>query len=112
MAVQNGTTLVLTVTVNGGVALQLAPGEERRSIEFSMLPARPWVVEARTASGRVLATMRVSASDGVPGPGGAMTQVRSETKLSCGTLLMYIGDSPPPGLPQENPSFEPGDCAP
>ena len=112
LTVRNGTTLGVTITVNGQVVAAVAPGKDPPAIDFSALPPRPWTVEARTPSGRVLATMRVNPGDGVPGSGGAMTVVHAEAQLSCGTLLILMGDSPPPGLPQEAPAFAPGDCAP
>ena len=39
-----------------------------------------------------------------------MTAVRAEAQLSCGTLTMFLGDSPTPGLPGDVPAFAPGDC--
>ena len=77
--VQNWTTLMITIVVNGRPGVRVAPGV--LATGFAALPALPWTVEAQTESGQTLATMFIGgAQDVVPaaaflgaghGPGAA-----------------------------------------
>ena len=110
--VVNDTRLDVTIVVNGtdrGVVSAFAA----TSIPAAALPAKPWVVEARSPSGRVLLTFIVA-----PGQVTTSTDERgvttmvgagSRADLSCGRLDVTVGApmmGPPPG-----PGV-PGDCAP
>lgn len=108
--IDNGTTLTLSVEVNGSGVARVPPQtffEVNRS-----LPEMPWTVTARTPSGRVVLELLVdessisatTAPDGHTSISGAGTRV----DLSCGRLDIWVGApllGPPPG------SGTPGDCA-
>ncbi len=57
LSIANGTTLTVTLLVNGTVVGTFAPGVERDPIPATDLPALPWNVEACSPSGRVLTSM-------------------------------------------------------
>jgi hypothetical protein len=113
--VSNGTTLAIVVTIDspdGGATVNVAPGGTME-LDPSRSPQLPWVVEARTLSGRLLTSMTV-----LPGqvtrttrPDGSveMTGTLGRVDLSCGRLDIWAGApalGPPPG-----PGV-PGDCEP
>ncbi len=110
--VSNGTTLPLTVVVNGA---PLAVLEANTQAEYapSKLPAMPWTVETRMAGGRVLATMRVEqgsiqdqrALDGT----GSYSSVGSRVTLSCGQIWLWVGEPGTGGAYAEGVA---GDCDP
>lgn len=95
LGIENGTTLVLTLVVNGQTAATLPPGGSEES--SANLPARPWTVEARTASGRVLATMFVGLGPADPAEAGDSSTGGSSSRfpLSCGSIRMWTGNAPP-----------------
>jgi hypothetical protein len=95
LGIENGTTLVLTLVVNGQTAATLPPGGSEES--SANLPARPWTVEARTASGRVLATMFVGLGPADPAVAGDSSTSGSSSRfpLSCGSIRMWTGNAPP-----------------
>src|SRR5438128_493350 len=64
LGVANGTTVRVSVAVNGTVIETVPAGETRLAVPV-VLPARPWTVEARSPSGRLLATPTVSAADDI-----------------------------------------------
>jgi hypothetical protein len=116
IVVANGTTLVVTVLVIGSVAHVYAAGEGG-TLPALTLGRLPWSVEARTASGRLLAAMTVT--DGSAGctdePGGgdvrACRGVVAMLDLSCGRFDMYTNGSGFTGGPAPGPGT-PGDCEP
>lgn len=111
--VSNATTLNVTITVNGAIVGVVAPKTEG-SFPPTGLPALPWDVEARSASGRLLVAMPVaigSVTD-VSGPNGesSHTAPGARIDLSCGRLDLYVGHLPLIG-PFPGPG-QPGDCVP
>jgi hypothetical protein len=112
--ISNGTTLELTLVVNGLAVATYGPGEGTSSDGFAgPLPPLPWTVLATTRSGRVLATMTVNpgdvnetTSDGAQSMRGRLARV----DLSCGRLDLWAGRAQPLG-PAPGPGV-PGDCAP
>ena len=109
----NGSTLPVTLVVNGTAVATVAPSDEVDDLPASRLPGLPWAVEVRTASGRVLTSMVVHAGDVVSGPndaGGTWSRsVGARVDLSCGRIDVWsgtpmIGPAPGPGTP--------GDCEP
>ena len=111
--VSNGTTLTVTLVVNRTVVATAVPGMAVDPIPASALPALPWVVEARSPSGRVLTSMTVKAGDVWRSvlPDGSVEDQSDGARvdLSCGRLDIWsgtpmIGPAPGPGSP--------GDCAP
>lgn len=108
LSIANGTTLPVTLLVNGTLVGAIAPGVERDPIPASDLPALPWSVQARSPSGRVLASMTVRPGDVSYGAGEAKGDgVRVD--LSCGRLDIWSG--PPMSGPVPG-TGSPGDCAP
>lgn len=112
LGVDNGTTLPVTVTVNG-VEIETVQPRTTRTIEPADLPVMPWNVQGRSPSGRVLVTLVVDA-----GSVGQTTDANGQTTmhgagdrvdLSCGRLDLYAG--PPMLGPMPGPGT-PGDCEP
>jgi len=116
IVVGNGTTLTVGVLVNETLAYTYAPGEGG-TIPAAGLGPLPWTVEARTASGRLLATMTVTAgstacTDGASGgPGRSCQGVFALRDLSCGRFEMHTNGSMFSGGPAPGPGT-PGDCEP
>lgn len=102
LSISNGTSIAITLVINGGVIETLAPGETHDPITAT-LPAKPWTIETWSPSGRVLSTLTVSADATISDTTGRAVRV----DLSCGRLDVWTG---PPLL---GPSFVPGpsgDC--
>ena len=112
--VSNSTTLTLTLVVNDQPVSVLEPGTHA-DISPGSLPALPWAVSMRTATGRVVATMPVAqgsivddrALDGT----GSYSAPAGGATLSCGSVLLYAGSSAPSGGGIPGPGV-PGDCEP
>ena len=110
--VANGTTLVVTVVVNGAPIQVVAAGTSA-TVKAAVLGPKPWHVEARTASGRVLLRFavqpgqitRIEAGTGAT----RLTGAGARRDLSCGRLDVTVG--PPMLGPAPGPG-EPGDCVP
>lgn len=115
VGVANGTTLVVTVSVNGRMIRTFGPGAGTGmdGIPASEIGPLPWVVEARSPSGRLLTSMIVHAGDvsstALPGGVGSAQGVGGRVDLSCGRLDIWAG--PPLGGPVPG-AGSPGDCAP
>ncbi len=86
LGVANGTTVPVSVAVNGTVVETVPAGETRLAVPV-VLPARPWTVEARSPSGRLLATLTVSAADDI----SATSSVGVTEDLACGRLELWAG---------------------
>lgn len=115
LGVSNGTTLTVAIVVNGRVIRTFEAGT---GTGLDGIPAReigplPWVVEARSPSGRLLTSMTVHEGDvsstSLPGGGGSSSGVGGRVDLSCGRLDMWAG---PPLMGPAPGSGSPGDCAP
>lgn len=113
LGISNGTTLEVTLVVNGSVVAVLAPGEGTSMADEASLPDLPWFVEARSPTGRVLTSMQVLpgqvTSNTRPDGGGELHGVGGRVDLSCGRLDIWAG--PPMGGPPPGPGV-PGDCRP
>lgn len=112
VSVSNGTTLTVTIVVNGSAVRTFAPGSAD-TVPSGQLPALPWTVEARSPSGRLLLSLTIRPGDvlqtSAPGGGVAVKGDGARVDLSCGRLDVWsgpplLGPSPGPGSP--------GDCAP
>jgi hypothetical protein len=109
----NATTLALTLVVNDQPVSVLEPGTSV-DIPPGALPAMPWAVVVRTASGRVIATMPVAqgsivdqrAIDGT----GSYSAPAGGAALSCGRVTLWAGGIPPSGGGVA--LGVPGDCEP
>jgi hypothetical protein len=113
LSIANGTTLTVTLLVNGTLVGTVAPGVERDPIPATDLPALPWQVEARSPSGRLLASVTVRPGDvwATTGPSGQgeMKGDGVRVDLSCGRLDIWSG---PPLIGPAPGTGSPGDCAP
>lgn len=115
LSISNGTTLPITLRVNGQRIGPFAPGTQQDPIDPASLPPAPWHVEALTPSGRVLLTMDVKPGDvwrTTPDAQGRSSSrgAAARADLSCGRLdLWSVFPMGGPAPPQE---FPPGDCAP
>jgi hypothetical protein len=115
LGMSNGTTLAVSLVVNGRAVALFPPGGPVPTIEVAALPPLPWKVEAKSPSGRVLTSMRVepgevgvSSAPGMVGRNGVFGRV----DLSCGRLTIWAGDVQPSGpMPPPSPGT-PGDCDP
>ncbi len=113
--VGNGTTLDVTLTVNGTAVGVFPPGVAGPTIDVSELPPLPWQVGAQTSSGRLLTFMTVREGDAVVTTQNGVsssTIPMGRVDLSCGRLTIWAGDHPPSGPVPPSPAGSPGDCAP
>ena len=114
LGISNGTTLTVTLFVNGQRVADVPAGGPAPTIDPAALPQLPWSVEARSPSGRVLTSMRVEPGQirSTTGPAGDAqhTGVLGRVDLSCGRLTIWAGDEQPSGpAPVPSPGT-PGDC--
>ena len=112
-SVSNGTTLPVTLVVNGSVVRTLAPDSEADAIPASAPSDLPWAIEVHSPGGRVLTSLTIHAGDvwqenfsngDSEGKGDGV-----RVGLSCGMIQIWSGfplAGPPPG------TGSPGDCAP
>ena len=110
LVVSNETAVVITLAVNG-VVVRTVQAHTQESVLVKDLPPQPWLVEARTPSGRVLSSMTVRPGDvwetNLPDGSTQMKGDAVRVDLSCGRLDMWSGPpllGPPPG------PGKPGDC--
>jgi hypothetical protein len=115
LGVSNGTTLTVTLVVNGLPVATFEPGQPAPTIDVTGLPDLPWDVEARAPSGRVLTSMRVKPGDvsSTTEPGGVTRSSGTfgRVDLSCGRLTIWGGIEPSGPIPP-SPAGSPGDCEP
>ena len=115
LGISNGTTLVVTLTVNGQKVAESRPGAPQPSIDVAGLPPLPWDVVARSASGRVLTSMHVGpgqVSVTTNGDGEADSGVLGRVDLSCGRLTIWAGSHEPSGPAPVGTVGKLGDCNP
>lgn len=116
VGVSNGSTLTVTLVVNGRRVADVPADGPYPTIDTSALPPLPWEVQALSPSGRVLTSMHVAPGQvwSTTGPEGVVTQRGSmgRVDLSCGSVRIWAGDFAPSGpVPAESPGT-PGDCEP
>jgi hypothetical protein len=108
LSVSNGSTLPVTLVVNGVAVGVLQPGGGD-DVPSARLPPLPWDAHVRSPSGRDLLQLTVLPGD-VQGKPGAFTSGRAaRVDLSCGRIDLWSG--PPLLGPMPGPGT-PGDCAP
>jgi hypothetical protein len=116
LGISNGTTLAVTLFVNGERVASYPSGGPPPSMDPASLPGLPWTVEVRSPSGRVLTSMQVKPGDvqttTVPGGGVEHSAPFARVDLSCGRLTIWAGDMEPSGPVPEPSSGTPGDCTP
>ncbi len=115
LGIANGTTLTVSLVVNGKKIGTFEPGSTNESVSRSELPPMPWVVEARSPTGRLLTSMTVKEGDvwvKIHPDGREEHRGRSgRVDLSCGRLDIWAGADRPSGPFILEPG-EPGDCEP
>jgi hypothetical protein len=116
LGIANGTTLTVSLFVNGRLVGNAIPGAPGPSIEPNSLPALPWTVEVRSPTGRVLVSMIVEPGEvrTATGPDDQISHSGTfgRIDLSCGRLTIWAGDVVPSGpAPPPSPG-SPGDCVP
>jgi hypothetical protein len=114
LGISNGTTLVVTVVVNGRQVGAVQPRSGMDPVDPTLLPPLPWIVEARSESGRLLTWMTVTAGQvsttRLPDGTASMSGTLGRVDLSCGRFDMWAGDFPASG-PIPGPGLL-GDCDP
>jgi hypothetical protein len=112
LGISNGKKLTVTLVVNGQAVGVFRPGEGGNPVAVP-LPQLPWLVEARTSTGRPLTTMQVEPGqvsrttlpDGTTEESGTLGRV----DLSCGRLDLWAGFQPSGPIPGPG---HPGNCVP
>ena len=116
IGISNGTTLTVTLFVNGQRVAVEPPGRPLPSTDPASLPPLPWNVEARAPAGRVLTAMQGEPGELqptiLPGGGVEVAIPFGRVDLSCGRLTIWAGDNPPSGPPPGPSPGTPGDCSP
>jgi hypothetical protein len=107
VSISNGTTLEVTLIINGTPVGRVAAGDGAE-VPRNELPGLPWNVEARSPSGRLLVQMTVHQGD-VDVEGDSQSGTGGRVDLSCGRLDLWSG--PPMSGPAPGPGV-PGDCLP
>jgi hypothetical protein len=112
LEMNNGTTIVVVLSVNGGVGRELAPGSVA-DLGVTELGPLPWRAKVSTIHARRLLDLTVNAGDvTATNQGGGSTSARgagARVDLSCGRIDLWsgmqpLGPAPGPGTP--------GDCDP
>ncbi len=116
LGVSNGSTLTVTLVVNGRRVADVPPSGPSPTIDTTALPALPWDVQALSPSGRVLTSMHVAPGQvwSTTGPDGVVRSQGSmgRVDLSCGSVRIWAGDVAPSGpAPAASPGSS-GDCEP
>jgi hypothetical protein len=110
LSIYNGTTIVVTLVVNGTV-IEIVPPRSREDPITGALPALPWNVETRSPSGRVLSTLVIRQGDyfqtTLPNGDTSTSGDFSRVDLSCGRLDVWQGIEPLGPVFSPGPS---GDC--
>ena len=104
--VSNGTTLDISIVVNGLSIGTVRAGDEI-AIESSRLPGLPWAVEARSPSGRLILPWHVGVGQIQKALDGTGASAATAT-LTCGVFTIRIGAIGDTG-PDPNP---PDSCDP
>jgi hypothetical protein len=99
--IANGSTLDVTVKVNGTNRGILRAGEAT-TIVRSQMPDPPWNVEVSSPAGRLIIGAVMSAAD-VASIGGGTASMAVFGPMVCGTVVVYVGDPPPPTEPGQDP---------
>lgn len=99
----NGTSLTVSVVVNDQQVMTTPPATTAM-VDLGVLPSGPWTVEARSPSGRLLATVKAAAITADASAGDVVD-------FSCGRLILWAG-GPVPDAPVVPSPFASGDCGP
>jgi len=113
LAINNGTTLTVSLVVNGSLIASVDPAtclgcSADDAVPASLLPPLPWQAEVRSPSGRVLVSLTVHEGDVVYSSSSSQGDA-NRVDLSCGRIDLWSG--PPLSGPPPEPG-SPGDCRP
>jgi len=112
LEMNNGTTIVVVLSVNGGVGREVGPGSVA-SLGVTEIGPLPWRAKASTIHGRKLLDLIVIAGDiTVTNEGGGSTSARGDAAiadLACGRIDLWVGQQPSGPAPGGG---TPGDCDP
>ena len=113
LAVNNTSTLTVSLVVNGSLIASLAPGTclgctDDSTVPASLLPPLPWQAEVRSPTGRVLVSVTVHEGD-VEYEANSSKGRAIRVDLSCGRIDIWSG--PPLLGPAPGPGTS-GDCRP
>ena len=101
LGVVNGTTITVSLFVNGQHVADYGPGQSTPTFAATTLPSLPWTAEARSPSGRVLISQPVARGE---------IRVHSMTAgsidLACGPLMIWVGEFSPPSSQPPGPTAE------
>jgi hypothetical protein len=114
LAVNNTSTLTVSLVVNGTLIASLEPGTclgctDDSTVPASLLPPLPWEAEVQSPTGRVLVSLTIHEGD-VDYESSSDAGDASRVDLSCGQIDIWSGspmlDGPASGI------GTPGDCRP
>jgi hypothetical protein len=103
----NDTPLAVGLFVNGNSAGTVLAGSTTTTIDAAALPPLPWRIEARSPTGRGLASVALQPRQVQDG----LAWVEQSINLSCGQLVLWAGNVPPPPPDTPGPG-SPDDCDP
>ena len=113
LAINNSTTLTVSLVVNGALIAKVDPAtclgcSEDDAVPASLLPPLPWQAEVRSPTGRVLVSLTVQEGD-IDYESNSSKGDANRVDLSCGRIDIWsgpplLGPAPGPGTP--------GDCRP
>jgi hypothetical protein len=108
----NGTTIVVVLSVNDGVGREFAPGSVA-NLGIAELGPLPWRAKVSTIHARKLVDLTVNVGDvTVTNEGGGLTSSKGDAAiadLSCGRIDLWVGQQPLGPAPGPG---TPGDCDP
>ena len=113
LAINNGTTLTVSLVVNGALIAKVDPAtclgcSADDAVPASLLPPLPWQAEVRSPTGRVLVSLTVHEGD-VDYEASSAKGDASRVVLSCGRIDLWSG---PPLVGGPAGSGASGDCRP
>lgn len=113
LAINNGTTLTVSLYVNDSLIASVDPATclgcaEDDAVPASLLPPLPWQADVRTSAGRVLVSLTVHEGD-VDYESSSSKGDANRVDLSCGRIDIWSG---PPLLGPSPGAGTPGDCRP
>ena len=116
VGVSSGTTMALSVALNGQHLGDISPTDTAAAFGPASLPQLPWDIEVRSTSGKVLVSMTVQVQDvlstALPGGGQVVTQRFERVDTTCGQLMVWTGEVEPSVADLPAPRSSVGPCNP
>ena len=110
VGIVNGTTIPVSLVVNGQQVGDYPAGQPGPTIDPSTLPPLPWTVEARSPSGRVLLSLPVAVGEVRMSPDGQTDMQAVSAPLACGPLMIWVGAFIPNGRSPGPTAERPDPC--